>query len=140
MWDIDVGSALDLSGAFEQIDTDDTEQKFMTGDLRDDVGYLNWALDLAVTDPIHDQIKTMRNLADFKPLSDPSKVTQVTLEVHLVTLLKLWKAVDGNDDTKLQNFRALFLRTLLDDPTTAKVVLMRQRVVDHLHDADAQPP
>jgi hypothetical protein len=144
VWDL-IRSSVDLSGAYEVVDLQRCKERFMIGDLRDGVGFMTWALSLAKTDPIQDQIKALKALNDFPALDGSKQVTRVMLDVHTSRLVQVWSAVSGNDSrqtSRLLDFRARLLMSIPHQPLTSKVVLCRQYLVDAIRDkkADSDTP
>ena len=117
-------ASIDITGAYHTVDAIACN-RFKVDDLRDGVGLRTWALQLAAVDPIAEQIKAVKELAQYPSLRSSDGVTQVQLEMHMNGLLLAWLKVEGNSPTtKINNFRARLLGSLPDEPVTSKVAVI----------------
>ena len=127
-WDM-IEPTLDFSGAYADVDRL-SKRKFMHGELRDGVGYRQFAIGLAWEDPVQTQVNAVSELSSYPRLDANAQVTIVQLDQHLNGLLAKWLAVQGNGEQNYVDFRTRMLISLPDEPMTAKVVLVRQHLAE----------
>lgn len=127
-WDM-IEPTLDFSGAYADVDRL-SKRRFMHGELRDGVGYRQFAIGLAWEDPVQTQVNAVSELSSYPRLDANAQVTIVQLDQHLNGLLAKWLAVQGNGEQNYVDFRTRMLLSLPDEPMTAKVVLVRQHLAE----------
>ena len=79
-WDL-IEPTLDFSGAYADVDRL-SKRKFMHGELRDGVGYRQFAIGLAWEDPVQTQVNAVSELSAYPRLDASAQVTIVQLDQH----------------------------------------------------------
>ena len=134
LWDV-ARPSISLDGAYHSMDMAHIKLHYMIGEFLDGHGLVEWVKDVTKTDHVEDQIQAVRELADFKALDSSKEITRVHLDVFLSTFVSKWQAVGSNatfDTARMEEFRARLLSLLPDEPMTAKIVFLRQHLVDRI--------
>ena len=132
--------SVDISGAYEQLDTDHINKSFVgaagSRSLRDGLGFLNWVegfFDITKDDA---QIMLKQQFTS-KMKVNSTGVSIATLEKTWLDGLSIWKRITGNneyDRVSLQTYYLAIRDGLPDKPFEAPLVRLRQWLAERLHD------
>ena len=121
-----VKDSVDISGAYEQLDTDHINKSFVgaagSRSLRDGLGFLNWVesfFDITKDDA---QILLKRQFAS-KMKINPTGASIAVLEKTWLDGLSIWKRITGNDEyerVSLQTYYLAIRDGLPDKPFEAR--------------------
>ena len=120
-----IDPSVTLEGHWELLDREWIQENYVSGDLRDGIGLLNWIENMYDQTPEQGQI-TIQNA--IKQITIDTRTSQMQLLKSLLDLLSLWKRIGSNkesDPVKLDDFYLLLLSKLPTAPIEAPIVRLR---------------